>query len=135
MKKSIHSVRVRYAETDQMGVVYYGNYAQYFEVGRVEFLRERGMSYREMEEDGVMLPVVHLEVNYKKSALYDELLTIETEIVEKPTVKISFNHKIYNKKKELLVTGKVVLVFMEIENRKIKKASSDILKALGYSLD
>jgi acyl-CoA thioester hydrolase len=133
--KSIHSVRVRYAETDQMGVVYYGNYAQYFEVGRVEFLRERGMSYREMEEDGVMLPVVHLEVNYKKSALYDELLTIETEIVEKPTVKISFNHKIYNKKKELLVTGKVVLVFMEIETRKIKKASSDILKALGYSLD
>ena len=135
MMKSIHSVRVRYAETDQMGVVYYGNYAQYFEVGRVEFLRERGMSYREMEEDGVMLPVVHLEVNYKKSALYDELLTIETEIVEKPTVKISFNHKIYNKKKELLVTGKVVLVFMEIETRKIKKASSDILKALGYSLD
>jgi acyl-CoA thioester hydrolase len=115
-----------------MGIVYYGNYAQYFEVGRVELLRECGMSYREMENSGVMLPVVHLEVNYKKSALYDELLTIETEVVEKPTVKIIFNHKIYNEKRELLVIGKVILVFMDIETRKIKKAPSEILEAFGY---
>jgi acyl-CoA thioester hydrolase len=130
--KTNHSVRVRYAETDQMGIVYYGNYAQYFEVGRVELLRECGMSYREMENSGVMLPVVHLEVNYKKSALYDELLTIETEVVEKPTVKIIFNHKIYNENRELLVIGKVILVFMDIETRKIKKAPSEILEAFGY---
>jgi acyl-CoA thioester hydrolase len=130
--KSIHSVRVRYAETDQMGVVYYGNYAQYFEVGRVELLRECGMSYSEMENGGVMLPVVHLEANYKKSALYDQLLTIETEVVEKPSVKITFNHKIYNEENELLVTGNVVLVFMDIETKKIKKAPSEILEALGY---
>jgi acyl-CoA thioester hydrolase len=130
--KTNHSVRVRYAETDQMGIVYYGNYAQYFEVGRVELLRECGMSYREMENSGVMLPVVHLEVNYKKSALYDELLTIETEVVEKPTVKIIFNHKIYNEKRELLVIGKVILVFMDIETRKIQKAPSEILEAFGY---
>lgn len=130
--KSIHSVRVRYAETDQMGVVYYGNYAQYFEVGRVELLRECGLSYSEMEKGGVMLPVVHLEVNYKKSALYDQLLTIETEVIEKPSVKITFNHKVYNEDKQLLVTGNVVLVFMNIETKKIKNAPNDILVALGY---
>ena len=99
--KSIHSVRVRYAETDQMGVVYYGDYAQYFEIGRVEFLREHGISYSEMEKGGVMLPVVHLEVNYKKSALYDQLLSIETEVIEKPSMKITFKHK--NVEKQLFV--------------------------------
>lgn len=130
--KSIHSVRVRYAETDQMGVVYYGNYAQFFEIGRVEFLRECGMSYSEMERGGVMLPVVHLEVDYKKSALYDQLLTIETEVLEKPSVKITFNHKIYNEDHHLLVTGKVVLVFVDVESKKVKKAPRDVLKALGY---
>lgn len=132
MVKSTHSVRVRYAETDQMGVVYYGNYAQYFEVGRVELLREHGLSYREMEEGGVMLPVVNLEVNYKKSALYDDLLKIETEIVEKPSVKITFNHNIYNSANELLVTGKVILVFLDIKTQKIKKAPNALLEAFGF---
>ncbi|MCT4622273.1 MAG: acyl-CoA thioesterase [Schleiferiaceae bacterium] len=132
MMKSTCSVRVRYAETDKMGVVYYGNYAQYFEVGRVELLRDAGLSYRKMEEDGVMLPVVNLEVNYKKSALYDDLLSIETEIVEKPSVKISFHHKIFNEKGELLVTGKVVLVFIDIATNKITKAPIHLIEALGY---
>ena len=130
--KSIHSVRVRYAETDQMGVVYYGDYAQYFEIGRVEFLREHGISYSEMEKGGVMLPVVHLEVNYKKSALYDQLLSIETEVIEKPSMKITFKHKIYNEDKQLLVQGTVSLVFMDMQSKKIKKAPNVILKALGY---
>ena len=132
MKKSTCSVRVRYAETDQMGVVYYGNYAQYFEVGRVEFLRDRGLSYRKMEEGGVMLPVVHLSVDYKKSALYDDLLRIETEIVEKPSVKIKFNHKVYNSDNELLVSGVVILVFIDMETQKITKPTSELLSALGY---
>jgi len=132
MNKSTCSVRVRYAETDQMGIVYYGNYAQYFEVGRVEFLRDRGLSYRKMEEGGVMLPVVRLEVNYKKSALYDDLLTIETEIVEMPSVKIKFKHKIYNSEGELLVVGEVILVFIDMKTQKITKPTSDLLSALGY---
>lgn len=71
-------VRVRYAETDQMGVVYHGNYAQYFEMGRVEWLRNLGVSYRSMEESGIMLPVVSLTMNYKKPARYDDLLTVRT---------------------------------------------------------
>ncbi len=132
MNKSTCSVRVRYAETDQMGIVYYGNYAQYFEVGRVEFLRDRGLSYKKMEEGGVMLPVVRLEVNYKRSALYDDLLTIETEIIEKPNVRIKFKHNIYNSDDELLVSGEVNLVFVDMKTQKLTKPSSELLTALGY---
>ena len=130
MYKSTTSFRVRYAETDQMGVVYYGNYAQYFEVGRVEILRDLGMTYRKMEEDGIMLPVVNLNVDYKKSARYDDMLTVETELVEKPNVKIRFNHTIYNENNEKLVTGSVTLVFIDIVTRKIAKAPEGLLSKL-----
>jgi acyl-CoA thioester hydrolase len=75
-------IRVRYGETDQMGYCYYGNYAQYFEVGRVETLRSLGMSYKSLEENGIMLPVLDFSINYNKPALYDDLLTIETTIVK-----------------------------------------------------
>ena len=78
MKEYQFQVRVRYAETDQMGVVYHGNYAQYFEMGRVEWLRNLGISYKWMEDNGVMLPVVSLQMNYKKPARYDDLLTVKT---------------------------------------------------------
>lgn len=111
-------IRVRYAETDQMAVVYYGNYAQYFEVGRVEALREVGVTYKELEEEGVMLPVAKLEVTYKASAKYDDLLTVLTKVKEMPTGKITFHHEIYNQNKQLLVTGLVVLVFVSTKNRK-----------------
>ena len=131
MYKTTTSVRVRYAETDQMGIVYYGNYAQYFEIGRVESLRSLGMSYRKMEEDGIMLPVVHLNVNYKKSALYDDLLTVETEIAEIPGVKIIFNHRIFNESGGLLVTGQVILVFMDVKTRKLRKAPEEFLEKIA----
>ena len=78
MREHQFTVRVRYAETDQMGVVYHGNYAQYFEMGRVEWLRNMGVSYKWMEENGIMLPVVSLNMNYKKPARYDDLLTVKT---------------------------------------------------------
>ena len=87
-----YSFRVRYAETDQMGVVYHGNYAQYFELGRVEWLRAMGITYKSMEDNGVMLPVISLHIDYKKSALYDDLLTVETQLKSKPLVKIEFNY-------------------------------------------
>lgn len=111
-------IRVRYAETDQMSVVYYGNYAQYFEVGRVEALREVGVTYKQLEEEGIMLPVAKLEVNYKAPAKYDDLLTVLTKVKEMPTGKITFHHEIYNQDKQLLVTGLVVLVFVNTANRK-----------------
>ena len=106
-------IRVRYAETDQMGYVYYGNYAQYYEVGRVEALRELGFSYRDMEAKGIMLPVVDFNINYKKPAYYDDEITIVTSIKEMPSIRISFEYECYNSSKELLNTGKVVLVFID----------------------
>lgn len=112
------AVRVRYAETDQMGVVYHGNYAQYFEMGRVEWLRNLGMSYKWMEENGVMLPVVSLSVNFKKPARYDDLLTIKTIFKSQTSVKIDFDFEIYNEKKELLTTGYALLVFVDSKTGK-----------------
>ncbi|MCW4468434.1 acyl-CoA thioesterase [Flavobacterium sp. MFBS3-15] len=109
------NVRVRYAETDQMGVVYHGNYAQYFEMGRVEWLRNLGVSYADMEKGGIMLPVVSLTMNYKKPARYDDLLRIRTIMKKLTSVKIEFDYEIYNEIGELLTTGNSVLVFVSME--------------------
>jgi len=108
-------VRVRYAETDQMGVVYHGNYAQYFEMGRVEWLRNLGLSYKFMEENGIMLPVVSLTLNYKKPARYDDLLTVRTILKKQESVKIEFDYEIYNEGGELLTIGNSVLVFVDMK--------------------
>jgi len=113
MKDYQFKVRVRYAETDQMGVVYHGNYAQYFEMGRVEWLRNLGVSYKWMEENGVMLPVVSLQMNYKKPAYYDDLLTVKTIFKSQTSVKIEFDYEIYNEAGILLTTGYSMLVFVD----------------------
>jgi acyl-CoA thioester hydrolase len=107
--------RVRYSETDQMRVVYHGNYAQYFEVGRVEWLRNKGVSYKWMEENGIMLPVVSLTMNYKKPARYDELLTLKTILKKQASVRIEFDYELYNEREELLTTGNSVLVFVDMK--------------------
>ena len=109
------SVRVRYSETDQMGVVYHGNYAQYFEMGRVEWLRNLGVSYKWMEDNGIMLPVVSLQINYKKPARYDDLLTVKTIFKSQSSVKIEFDYEIYNEKGELLTTAYSMLVFVDMK--------------------
>lgn len=118
MKEYQFSVRVRYAETDQMGVVYHGNYAQYFEMGRVEWLRNIGVSYKWMEENGIMLPVVSLTINYKKPARYDDLLTVKTIFKSQSSVKIDFDYEIYNEKNELLTTAYSLLVFVNMKTGK-----------------
>jgi acyl-CoA thioester hydrolase len=115
MKKHELKVRVRYSETDQMGVVYHGNYAQYFEMGRVEWLRNLGISYKWMEDNGVMLPVVSLNINYKKPARYDDLLTIKTVLKSQSTVKIEFDYEILNEKQELLTIANSILVFVDMK--------------------
>lgn len=112
------NVRVRYAETDQMGVVYHGNYAQYFEMGRVEWLRNLGLSYKFMEEKGIMLPVVSLTMNYKKPARYDDFLTVRTILKKQDGVKIEFDYEIYNEAGELLTTGYSMLVFVNMQTGK-----------------
>ena len=115
MKEYEFTVRVRYAETDQMGVVYHGNYAQYFEMGRVEWLRNLGISYKWMEENGVMLPVVSLQMNYKKPARYDDLLRVKTILKSQTSVKIEFDYEIYNEENNLLTTGYSMLVFVDMK--------------------
>jgi acyl-CoA thioester hydrolase len=130
MRLNSHSFRVRYGETDQMGVVYHGNYAQYLEMGRVEWLRALGITYRSMEENGVMLPVISLQIDYKKSALYDDLITVETSLTKKPLVKIEFDYKIYNEAKELLATAHTVLAFMDKKTNRPIKCPEYILEKL-----
>lgn len=115
MREHQFIVRVRYAETDQMGVVYHGNYAQYFEMGRVEWLRNMGVSYKWMEENGIMLPVVSLSMNYKKPARYDDLLTVKTIYKNQTSVKIEFDYEIYNEQGELLTIGNSILVFVDMK--------------------
>ena len=115
MKKYEFKVRVRYAETDQMGVVYHGNYPQYFEMGRVEWLRNLGVSYKWMEENGVMLPVVSLEMNFKKPARYDDILLVKTILKSQHSVKIEFDYEIYNVQNQLLTTGYSMLVFVDMK--------------------
>ena len=108
-----YEIRVRYAETDQMGYVYYGNYATYYEVGRVEALRSAGFSYRQMEEEGIMMPVVENHSKYIKPGKYDELLTIRTMIKEMPGVRINFHYEVINEQGELINEGQTILVFLK----------------------
>lgn len=115
MREFEFKVRVRYAETDQMGVVYHGNYAQYFEMGRVEWLRNLGLSYKWMEENGIMLPVVSLSMNYKKPARYDDLIRVKTIFKSQTSVKIEFDYEIYNEENELLTIGNSMLVFVDMK--------------------
>ena len=127
MIKNETKLRVRYAETDQMGYVYYGNYAQYFEVGRVEWLRELGVSYKNLEESKIMLPVLNLNINYIKPAKYDDLLTIVTTLKKKPLIKIEFNLEIYNQNNDLLTTGSTILVFIDMIKNKPTKAPQSLI--------
>ncbi|TAL61452.1 MAG: acyl-CoA thioesterase [Bacteroidetes bacterium] len=123
-------IRVRYGETDRMGYVYYGNYAEYFEVARVEALRELGMNYKDMEDSGIMLPVYTFNVKYMKPAFYDDMLTVKTSIKKIPMTRIAFSHEIYNEKGELLNTGEVTLVFIDIKTNKPISAPENFLEKM-----
>ena len=108
------TVRVRYAETDRMDVVYYGNYAMYFEIGRVEAIRNLGVSYKDIEDMGIILPVVELNIKYLRPAKYDDLITIKSQIKTMPTDhKIIFDQEVYNSSGKLLTIGQVKLYFMD----------------------
>lgn len=124
-------IRVRYGETDQMGYCYYGNYAQYFEVGRVEALRALGHSYRSLEDSGLMLPVLGFQVKYIKPAYYDDLLTIRTIIDELPTVRFAFRYETYNEAGELLNTASTTLVFVDKLSGRPTSPPADLLSALS----
>lgn len=106
-------VRVRYAETDQMGYVYYGNYATYFEVARVELLRSVGFTYKKLEEEGIMLPVFEFSIKYFKPAFYDDLLTIKTTLEYNDGARIRFHYEIFNESGSLLNKAETTLVFID----------------------
>ena len=117
MIKHQTKVKVRYGETDQMGVVYHGNYAQYFEIGRIEWLSSLGVSYKEMEAQGIMLPVVVLNINYSKQAFYEDVLIITTSLIKPPEVSIEFKYELHNEGGELLTTAYTKLVFVDSKSR------------------
>lgn len=115
MKEHQIQVRVRYSETDQMRVVYHGNYVPYFEMGRVEWLRNKGISYKSLEENGIALPIVSMTINYKKPARYDDLLTVITKFKGQSSVKVEFDCEIRNENDELLTTAHFLLVFVDVK--------------------
>tara|TARA_B100000508_G_C11433524_1_gene264692 strand:+ start:498 stop:914 length:417 start_codon:yes stop_codon:yes gene_type:complete len=130
MNSTTIQFRVRYAETDQMGFVYHGNYAQYLEMGRIEWLRELGISYKKMEATGIMLPVISLNINYLKPAKYDDLLSLKTTLTKKPMARIEFSYELYNNYKELLTEASTTLVFVNMKTNKPMKAPEYLLKKL-----
>ncbi len=115
MNEHIEQIRVRYSETDQMGVVYHGNYLPYFEIGRVEWLRNKGISYKSLEDNNIGLPIASLTLNYKKSARYDDLLSVKTKLKFYSGVKIEFECEIHNEQNELLTTATFLLVFIDLK--------------------
>lgn len=124
-------VRVRYGETDRMGYVYYGQYAQYFEVARVEALRALGFPYKQLEDDGVMLPVHDLTVKYHKPAYYDDVLTIRTVITALPSVRIAFAYGLRNAEGVLLTEATTTLVFIDKLTGRPTRAPEALLAALA----
>ena len=130
MKKFSTNIRVRYGETDQMGVVYHGNYATYFEIARTEWLRNVGVTYKELENNGIMLPVISLSFNFLKSAKYDDILNVSVFLKKSPLVKIEFDYEIYNQNKEKISTGNSVLAFINMKTNKPIKCPDYILKKL-----
>jgi acyl-CoA thioester hydrolase len=130
VKKNTTKLRIRYGETDQMGIVYYGNYAQFLEQGRTEWLRELGFSYKWMEANNIHLPVINLNINYKKPAHYDDVITVTTSLKTIPTFKIEFYYEIHNEQNQLLVTASTDLVFMDSTTQKIRKAPDYLLNKL-----
>ncbi len=122
--------RVRYADTDQMGYMYYGNYARLYEIGRVEALRSVGYSYKEMEESGVMMPVYENKSKYIAPALYDEELTIRTSLHTLPSTRAVFIYEILNQQGTLIHTGETTLVFVNRHNNRLTKAPAALLSQL-----
>lgn len=127
---STTTYRVRYADTDMMGVVYYGNYARFYEIGRSEMIRNMGMTYLEMEENGIAMPVFSIESKYRNVIRYDELITIETTVRDKPLVRMEFYHRIFNEAGILAHEAKAVLVFLNMKTNRPTRAPKRLLELL-----
>lgn len=133
MIHTTHSLRVRYGETDPMKYVYYGNYAEYLEVARVELFRELGISYDEIENQGIWLPVSEFSIKYLKPGLYDEILEIHTYIKKLPGVRIEFDYEIYNSSNEKITEAKTTLFFLDAKKNKVVKCPDFLMDLLVKS--
>jgi len=120
---------VRYSETDQMSFVYHGNYVKYFEMGRIAWLNKLGFSYKKMEEDGVLLPVIDIKINFKKSALFDDKLILKTKLVREPSYMIEFEYKII-KNDDLITSGYTKLIFLSSKTNRPMRCPNSIIEAI-----
>ena len=126
MIQSETKLRVRYSETDQMGYVYYGNYPQFYEIARVDLMRSIGMSYKSIEDKGILMPVTSMNIRYIKPSHYDDMITIRTSVTEKPLASIRFLYEIFNEKNELVNQAETTLVFIDAVTRKLKRPPDEI---------
>ncbi|UZR92259.1 acyl-CoA thioesterase [Chondrinema litorale] len=131
MYSSEYKVRIRYADTDQMGFVYYGNYPIFYEIGRVEAMRSLGFSYKKLEDNGIMMPVLESRSKYILPAKYDELITIKTTITSLPKVKIHFNYEIFNETNKLIHIGETTLAFIRKDSMRPCRVPSEIIDLLN----
>ncbi|HRG89760.1 MAG TPA: acyl-CoA thioesterase [Chitinophagales bacterium] len=126
-----HQIRVRYGDTDQMGYVYYGNYGYYYEQARSEAIRSIGISYKQIEDSGTMMPITRMNIKYIRPAYYDELLTIKTTVPALPHRLILFTYEVYNEKNELINEGETQLAFIDAVTKKLKTAPAILLEKMG----
>ncbi len=123
-------ILVRYSETDQMSFVYHGNYVKYFEIGRITWLKKLGISYKKMEEEGILLPVIELSINFKQPALFDDKLILKTKLKRTPSYMIEFDFEI-KRDGQVITLGYVKLVFLNSKTNKPMRCPENILKAIG----
>lgn len=127
----VHQIRSRYGETDKMGYVYYGRYLEYFEVARTEMIRNSGFSYQQLEESGIMLPVIHSEIQYKEPVYYDELMDISVHLFEIPGVRLRTYYEIHTQNRQKLHTlGSVTLCFTDVNTRRPVRAPKIFLDSI-----
>jgi acyl-CoA thioester hydrolase len=127
MIESNFKVRIRYSDTDQMGYVYYGKYANFYEIARVELFRKLGFSYSQLEKKGVGMPVIEMKSKYLMPAKYDEIININIQIKEKPSAKILFHYKLYNEKNNLINTASTLLTFINLQSKKAIRTPKELL--------
>ncbi|KMQ63141.1 thioesterase [Chryseobacterium angstadtii] len=130
MIHTTRSIRVRYGETDPMKYVYYGNYAQYFEIGRVELFRSIGISYDEIENQGIWLPVSDYKIKYIRPALYDQNLEIHTYVKKIPSVRIEFEYEIFNEEKVKITEASTTLFFLDAKTNKVMRCPEFLMKLI-----
>jgi acyl-CoA thioester hydrolase len=130
MYESTTQVNVRYGETDQMGQVYYGNYSLYYETGRADAIKQLGYSYKQMEADGIMMPVAELHIRYILPARYDDMLTIKTIINELPSRKMTFHTEIYNQQQQLINSGYTILLFINKQYNRVSSPPQKLLELI-----